>query len=134
MVIKVAKNAIIIKCNPIIPFKFKCQLVKKLGEFYFIKDFNMKYFESDDRPDISEEEEKKYLEFYEHENFNYSFEEFLGLSLFPVGTLEIYSKNGNKKIAFIDFVPDGDVNTIWIDIFDAKSKEDLLNLIETISK
>ena len=66
-------------------------------------------------------------------DFNdYTFEEFLELAMFPVGIVELLSKNNEEKIAFIDFVPDGDVDLFWIDVYDKEHQQKLLNTIREI--
>ena len=80
---------------------------------------------------MTEEEKNKFLRFYNQNNFNYSFEEFIELNMFPTDVLEIYTKD-NEKIAFIDFMPDGDVYLIWIDVYEKEYQSKLIDLIQQI--
>lgn len=130
--VKVINNSIEIKCNPIVPSKFKYQLLEKLGELYTLKKNDKEVYEKVEKFKITDEEKKEYLKFYKQNDFHYSFEEFLALTIFPVGTLELLSKENNEKIAFIDFVPDGDVNMIWINVYDKKSRNSLFDLINNL--
>ncbi len=131
--VKVLKKAIEIKCKPIVPSKFKYQLLEKLGELYALKINHEEVYEKGGKTKISDEEKKEYLSFYNQNDFHYSFEEFLELAIFPVETIELLSKANNEKIAFIDFVPDGDVNMIWIDVYDIRNKYILLNIINNLT-
>lgn len=131
--IKVIKNSIEIKSDPIISSKIKYQLLQKLGEMYSLKTDGKEFSELDGNFNITKKEKKEYLKFYKQNNFNYSFEEFLELTMFPVGEIDLYSKERNERIAYIDFEPDGDDNVIWIDIFDKKSKKKLLDLINSLN-
>lgn len=134
MVIKfrVIKKSIEIKCNPIVPAEFKYKFIEKLDQFYTIKLDNESDFKTMRNLKITDEEKNEYLKFYKQNNFKYSFDEFLQLAIFPIGSLEVFSKENNEKIAFIDFVPDGDVNMIWIDVFEDKFQNDLIKLINDL--
>ena len=129
--IKSFKNAIRIKCSPIIPGDFKYKMINRLTAVYLLK--------SDDRvidfikkPEISEEDTKDLMQFYEQNDFEYSFDELVELSLFPIGSFELFSKEG-EKIAFFDLMPDGDVDSIWIDVFIKKYHQELLDFVNDIS-
>ena len=130
--VKAINNSIVIKCKPIVPAKFKYTLLEKLKSLYILKVEGNIDFQFDKNPKIEEKEKKDFLDFYEHNEFNYSFEEFLELTMFPAGTVELLSKNNEEKIAFINFVPDGDVDLIWMDVYDKEHKQKLINLIEKI--
>ena len=80
---------------------------------------------------VTEEEKNKFLNFYNQNNFDYSFEEFIELHMFPIDALEIYTED-NERIAFIDFIPDGDVYLIWIDVYEKEYQEKLIDLIQQI--
>lgn len=129
--VKAIKNSIKIECKPIVPAQFKYKLLEKLRSLYTLKaddiDFNL--FEDQK---IEEEDKKEILEFYEHNEFNYSFEEFLELTMFPIGTAELLSKKNDEKIAVIDFVPDGDVDMVWIDVYNKEHQQELIDLIKKI--
>lgn len=130
--VKAINNSIEIKCKPIVPANFKYKLLEELKSLYILKVEGNIDFQFDKNPKIEEKEKKDFLDFYEHNEFNYSFEEFLELTMFPAGTVELLSKNNEEKIAFIDFVPDGDVDLIWIDVYDKEHQQKLINLIEKI--
>lgn len=132
--VKAFKNSIEIKCNPIIPLKFKYIFLKKLKSIYNLKTNDDCFIEDVDafieceknnRATIKKEE---YLNFYLENRFSFSFEDFLDLTTFSVGTL-IISNQISKTIAVVDFVPDGEVNSIWIDICSSEHAENLLQLI-----
>lgn len=129
--LKVNKKSIQLICKPIIPIEFKYNLLQQLSNFYILKPDDKLDF-TINRTTITEEERKELQKFYEQYDVDYSFEEFLDLHLFPIGELDLYSKDNAKKIAFIDFVPDGDVYSIWIDVFDQNSKENLVQIIRNI--
>lgn len=130
--VKAINNSIEIKCKPIVPAKLKYKLLEELISLYILKVEGNIDFQFDKNPKIEEKEKKDFLDFYEHNEFNYSFEEFLELTMFPAGTVELLSKNNEEKIAFIDFVPDGDVDLIWMDVYDKEHQQKLINLIEKI--
>lgn len=128
--VKAIKNSIEIKCKPIVPSYFKYKLFINLS-FNFILKSNGKRLLKIDKNEITEEEKNKFLIFYNQNNFDYSFEEFIELHMFPVDALEIYTKD-NEKIAFIDFIPDGDVYLIWIDVYEKEYQAKLIDLIQQI--
>lgn len=130
--VKAIKNSIEIKCKPIVPARFKYKLLEKLISLYTLKVDDNIDFQFVKNSKIKEEEKKEILKFYEHNEFNYSFEEFLELTVFPIGTAELLSKKNYEKIAFIDFVPDGDVDVIWIDVYDKEHQQKLIDLIKKI--
>ena len=51
--------------------------------------------------------------------------------MFQTDVLEIYTKD-NENIAFIDFMPDGDVYLIWIDVYEKEYQSKLIDLIQQI--
>ena len=128
--IKAIKNSIEIKCKPIVPSDFKYKLLTKLSFNYILK-FDGKRLLKIDKNEITEEEKNKFLIFYNQNNLDYSFEEFIELHMFPIDVLEIYTKD-NQKIAFIDFIPDGDVYLIWIDVYKKEYQSKLIDLIKQI--
>ena len=128
--IKAFKDSIEIKCKPIVPSDFKYKLLTKLSFNYILKS-DGKTLHKIDKKEITEEEKKDFLIFYNQNNFDYTFEEFIDLYMFPIGRLEIYTK-GNDKIAFIDFIPDGDVYLTWIHVYEKKYKRKLIDLIQQI--
>ena len=128
--VKAIKESIEIKCKPIVPFDFKYKLLNKLSFNYILKSKG-KRFNKFDKNKMTEEEKNKFLRFYNQNNFNYSFEEFIELNMFPTDVLEIYTKD-NEKIAFIDFMPDGDVYLIWIDVYEKEYQSKLIDLIQQI--
>lgn len=128
--VKAIKNSIEIKCKPIVPSDFKYKLFINLS-FNFILKSNGKRLLKIDKNEITEEEKNKFLIFYNQNNFDYSFEEFIELHMFPIDALEIYTKD-NEKIAFIDFIPDGDVYLIWIDVYEKEYQAKLIDLIQQI--
>ena len=130
--VKVINDSIEVKCKPIVPAQFKYRLLENLQSLYTLKTDDNIDFQLVANLKIEEERKKEFLECYEHNEFNYSFEEFLELSMFPVGTVELLSKKKEEKIAFIDFVPDGDVDLIWIDVYDREHQQKLINLIKKI--
>ena len=128
--VKAIKDSIEIKCKPIVPADFKYKLLTKLSFNYILKS-NGKRLLKIDKNEITEEEKNKFLNFYNQNSFDYSFEEFTELHMFPIDALEIYTKD-NEKIAFIDFIPDGDVYLIWIDVYEKEYQEKLIDLIQQI--
>lgn len=130
--VKAINNSIEIKCKPIVPAEFKYKLLEKLKSLYTLKVEDNIDFQFDKNPKIEEKEKKEFLDFYEHSEFDYSFEEFLELTMFPTGVVELLSKKNEERIAFIDFVPDGDVDLIWIDVYDKEHQQKLVSLINQI--
>ena len=128
--VKAIKNSIEIKCKPLIPSDFKYKLLTKLSFNYILKSDGKRLLKID-KNEITEEEKNKFLNFYSQNNFDYSFEEFIELHMFPIDALEIYTED-NGKIAFIDFIPDGDVYLIWIDVYEKEYQEKLIDLIQQI--
>ena len=128
--IKVFRDSIEIKCKSIVPYHFKYKFLSKLAFYYILKSEGETIFKIN-KNKITEDEKKEFLKFYEQNNFVYTFEEFIELTMFPIGALEIYTKD-NDKIAFIDFMPDGDVCSIWMDIYNMNYKQRLLDLIKDV--
>lgn len=128
--VKAIKNSIEIKCKPLIPSDFKYKLLTKLSFNYILKSDGKRVLKID-KNEITEEEKNKFLNFYNQNNFDYSFEEFIELHMFPIDALEIYTED-NERIAFIDFIPDGDVYLIWIDVYEKEYQEKLIDLIQQI--
>lgn len=128
--VKAIKNSIEIKCKPLVPSDFKYKLLTKLSFNYILKSDGKRLLKID-KNEITEEEKNKFLNFYNQNNFDYSFEEFIELHMFPIDALEIYTED-NEKIAFIDFIPDGDVYLIWIDVYEKEYQEKLIDLIQQI--
>ena len=128
--VKAIKNSIEIKCKPLVPSDFKYKLLSKLSFNYILKSDGKSLLKID-KNEITEEEKNKFLNFYSQNNFDYSFEEFIELHMFPIDALEIYTED-NDKIAFIDFIPDGDVYLIWIDVYEKEYQEKLIDLIQQI--
>ena len=128
--VKAIKNSIEIKCKPLIPSDFKYKLLTKLSFNYILKSDGKRLLKID-KNEITEEEKNKFLNFYNQNNFDYSFEEFIELHMFPIDALEIYTED-NERIAFIDFIPDGDVYLIWIDVYEKEYQEKLIDLIQQI--
>ena len=129
--VKAINNSIRIKCKPIIPAEFKYKLLEKVGNLYTLKVGDSVDFQFDKELGIKKKK-KEFLNFYLQNEFDYTFEEFLELAMFPVGIVELLSKNNEEKIAFIDFVPDGDVDLVWIDVYDKEHQQKLLNTIREI--
>ncbi|MBO5439416.1 MAG: hypothetical protein J6A53_02015 [Clostridia bacterium] len=129
--VKAIKDSIEIKSKPIVPTDFKYKLLIKLSLNYILKS-DGKTLLKIDKNEITEEEKKEFLNFYNQSNFDYTFEEFIELHMFPIDTLEIYTKD-NNKIAFIDFMPDGDVYLIWIDVYEKEYRTKLIELIQQIN-
>lgn len=128
--VKAIKNSIEIKCKPLVPSDFKYKLLTKLSFNYILKSDGKRLLKID-KNEITEEEKNKFLNFYNQNNFDYSFEEFIELHMFPIDALEIYTED-NERIAFIDFIPDGDVYLIWIDVYEKEYQEKLIDLIQQI--
>ncbi|MBO5328094.1 MAG: hypothetical protein J6B04_02845 [Clostridia bacterium] len=128
--IKVIKDAIELTYKPIVPSDFKYKLLNKLSLNYILKSEGKTLLKIE-KNEITKEEKNQFLNFYNQNNFKYTFEEFIELNIFPVGTLEIYTKD-NNKIAFIDFMPDGDVYLIWIDIYKKEYQTKLIELLQQI--
>lgn len=128
--VKAIKNSIEIKCKPLVPSDFKYKLLTKLSFNYILKSDGKRLLKID-KNEITEEEKNKFLNFYNQNYFDYSFEEFIELHMFPIDALEIYTED-NEKIAFIDFIPDGDVYLIWIDVYEKEYQEKLIDLIQQI--
>lgn len=132
--VKVINSAIAIRRNPIIPTEFKYKLLEKLGERYTVKDKEKDQEISGkvEKIKLTDSEMEKCLDFYRQNNFKYSFEEYLECKSFPIDTLELFSMEDNTKIALVDFVPDGDVNLVWIDVYNANYKNSLVGLINSL--
>ena len=128
--VKAIKDSIEIKCRPIVPSDFKYKLFINLSFNYILKSGGKRLLKID-KNEITEEEKNEFLIFYNQNNFDYSFEEFIELHMFPIDALEIYTKD-NEKIAFIDFIPDGDVYLIWIDVYEKEYQSKLIDLIQQI--
>ena len=128
--VKAIKNSIEIKCKPLVPSDFKYKLLTKLSFNYILKSDGKRLLKID-KNEITEEEKNKFLNFYNQNNFDYSFEEFIELHMFPIDALEIYTEV-NEKIAFIDFIPDGEIYLIWIDVYEKEYQEKLIDLIQQI--
>lgn len=128
--VKAIKDSIGIKCRPIVPSDFKYKLLINLSFNYILKSGGKSLLKID-KNEITEEEKNEFLIFYNQNNFDYSFEEFIELHMFPIDVLDIYTKD-NEKIAFIDFIPDGDVYLIWIDVYEKEYQSKLIDLIQQI--
>ena len=128
--VKAIKDSIAIKSKPIVPSDFKYKLLNKLLFNYILKSDGKRLLKFD-KNEITEEEKNEFLRFYNQNNFDYSFEEFIELNMFPIDSLEIYTKD-NEKIAFIDFIPDGDVDLLWIDVCKKEYQAKLIDLIQQI--
>lgn len=128
--VKAIKDSIEIKCRPIVPSDFKYKLFINLSFNYILKSGGKRLLKID-KNEITEEEKNEFLIFYNQNNFDYSFEELIELHMFPIDVLEIYTKD-NEKIAFIDFIPDGDVYLIWIDVYEKEYQSKLIDLIQQI--
>lgn len=128
--IKSFSNSIKILCKPIVPYELKVKLIKNLSIDYLLKS-NDKMILKIDKSAIKDDEKTELLNFYKQNDFKYSFEEFIELYVFPIDVLDIFSTS-NKKIATIDFMPDGDVDSIWIDIYTQEHKQKLISLIQKL--
>ena len=126
------KNAIEIKCNPLIPAKFKYSLLELLREHYILATESGEILD-DIKPDTLKLDDKiEYTSAYNEADLGCTFEEFLELVCFPIGSVTLLSKENKEKIAYVDFEPDGDVNTIWIELFSSEIKNNLLLLIGSL--
>lgn len=87
----------------------------------------------DIKPDTLKLDDKiEYTSAYNEADLGCTFEEFLELVCFPIGSVTLLSKENKEKIAYVDFEPDGDVNTIWIELFSSEIKNNLLLLIGSL--
>lgn len=129
--IKQYKNSIAVKCTPLIPSEFKYSLLDSLSKHYILTAENGEVIE-DIKPDKPEFDEAEFKPAFLEADLGCTFEEFLELVRFPVGSVTLMSKEGKGKIAHLDFEPDGDVNMVWIDVFCSEIKNDLLCLIESV--
>ena len=129
--IKKYKDSIAIKCTPLIPSEFKYSLLDALSKHYILTAENGEVIE-DIKPDKPEFDEAEFKPAYLEADLGCTFEEFLELVQFPVGSVTLMSKEGKGKIAHLDFEPDGDVNMVWIDVFCSEIKNDLVLLIESV--
>ena len=127
---KFFKNSIEIRCKPIVSYEFKDKLIKNLSIEYLLKS-NDKLIHKIDKIAISDAEQEELLNFYKQNDFKYSFEEFIELYVFPIDVLDIFTTD-DKKIATIDFMPDGDDDSIWIDIYTQEHKQKLISLIQEL--
>ena len=128
--LKAIKDSIEIKCRPIVPYDFKYKLLNNLSLNYILKSGGKRLLKID-KNKITEKEKNEFLIFYNQNNYDYSFEEFIELNMFPIDVIDIYTKD-NEKIAFIDFIPDGDVCLIWIDVYEKEHQSKLIDLIQQI--
>ena len=130
--IKNIKNSIEIKCKPLIPSKFKYSLLELLREHYILATESGEFLE-DIKPDrLIFDNKIEYTSAYIEAGFGCTFKEFLELVCFPIGSVTLLSKENKEKIAHVDFEPDGDVNTIWIELFCSEIKSNLLFLIGSL--
>lgn len=128
------KNFIEIKCKPIIPSKFKYSFLESLKKDYFLATETGEII-GDIKPDeLTFDDKTKYMSAYTEVSLGCTFEEFLELVCFPIGSVTLLSKEDQKKIAYLDFEPDGDTNTIWIELFSPQSKKKILLLIDSLTK
>ena len=132
MNIKNIKNSIEIKCEPIIPSEFKYSLLDLLNEHYILTTESGDLLENV-KPDRSIFDNKiEYTSAYVEADLDCTFEEFLELVCFPVGSVILLSKEDKEKIAYVDFEPDGDINTIWVEVAHSAIKNKLLLLINSL--
>ncbi|MBQ2710940.1 MAG: hypothetical protein IJF66_03240 [Clostridia bacterium] len=128
--IKAINTSIEISCKPIIPCDFKYRMLNKIAVEYILKSDD-KIILKFDKSEINNETRVALQTFYQQNDFEYSFEEFIELEMFPISTLEVYDIN-NDKIAFIDFMPDGDVDSVWIDVYSKEHQLKLVGLIKGV--
>ena len=128
------KNSIQIKSKTIIPSKFKYSFLELLREHYILATENCEFIENIKPESLTFDEETKYASIYNQSDWNCNFEEFLELVCFPIGSVTLLSKENKEKVALVDFEPDGDVNMIWIELFCSRIKNDLLLLIDSLTK
>ena len=128
--LKHTKNYIKIIGSSIISAKYKCDLIKNLNLKFELKTSENVAIRDDlFVNEITKQDEDNYLDCYKEGDFNCSFEDFLELVAFPFSKLKIYLYGSNANIATIDFEPDGDIDTIWIDILNSEYLQDLLEVI-----
>lgn len=128
--VRVFNKSIEIKCKPIVPCSFKYKMLNKLASEYILK-LEDKIILKIDKSEIDDEMKVGLQNCYQQNDFEYPLEEFIELAMFPISTLDVYTIN-NDKIAFIDFMPDGDVDSIWIDIYTQEHKQKLISLIQKL--
>ena len=130
--VKNIRNSIEIKCKPLIPSKFKYSLLELLREHYILTTESGEIID-DIKPDrLTLSDKMEYTSAYNEAGFGCTFEEFLELVCFPIGSVILLSKENKEKLAYVDFEPDGDVNMIWIELFSSEIKNDLLLLIDLL--
>ena len=131
--IKFSKNHIQIRTLYMVSAQYKRALLFELSRFFDLKN-------SDDIPikdemlvnQINEQDVGAYREYYEEGNFKCSFDVFLEWCSFTLSEVRIYIKDSTVCVASINFEPDGDIHTVWIDVFDAKYLSKLRNVIRRV--
>ena len=130
--VKDYRSSIEIKSKTIIDLQIKMNLLNRLRSDYILKS-DEKIVNEIVLDKISEKEKRDLRCFYEQNFYRYSFDEFIELIAFPITTIDLFSKDGTK-IAFVDFMPDGDICSIWIDIYCPNYKQILLDLVKEIAR
>ena len=130
--VKNIRNSIEIKCKPLIPSKFKYSLLELLCEHYILATESGEFLEDINPNVLVFDDKSEYTSAYIEADLGCTFEEFLALVCFPIGSVTLLSKENKEKIAHVDFEPDGDVNTIWIELFRSEIKKQLLFLIDSL--
>lgn len=130
--VKNIRNSIEIKCKPLIPSKFKYSLLELLCEHYILATESGEFLEDINPNILVFDDKREYTSAYIEAGLGCTFEEFVALVCFPIGSVTLLSKENKEKIAHVDFEPDGDVNTIWIELFRSEIKKQLLFLIDSL--
>ena len=131
--IKYSKKHIQIRASYMVPAQYKRALILELRRSFELKN-------SDDAPikddmlvnQMNEQDVDAYRECYEEGRFKCSFDTFLEWCSFTLSEVKVYLKGSTICVATIDFEPDGDIHTVWIDVLDSKYLSKLRDAIRRV--
>ncbi len=128
--IRYTKKRIQINASYMVTAQHKRALIHELSRCFDLKN-------SDDCPikddmlvnHIDEQDVDKYRTCFEEGRFKCSFDTFIEWSSFTLSGVKIYLKGSTICVATIDFEPNGDIHTVWIDVLDPKYMNKLRSAI-----